>query len=191
MQVTDESGKIVNRYQYDEWGNILHQEEELKNPIRYSGEYYDEESGLYYLRARYYDPSTGRFISRDSYEGQLINPLSLNLYTYCYNNPLKYVDPTGHIAWDVADVSLAIWSWKEYRDGRGNLGWALVDSAGAGKVVKPGESGYFGKVGKSGNSKVRNMTGGNSTATEFYDDITKGYVKETVYPNGAKVRVFF
>ena len=57
-----DSGKIVNRYQYDEWGNILHQEEELKNPIRYSGKYYDEESGLYYLRARYYDPSTGRFI---------------------------------------------------------------------------------------------------------------------------------
>ena len=96
MQVVDESGKIVNRYQYDEWGNILHQEEGLKNPIRYSGEYYDEESGLYYLRARYYDPSTGRFISRDSYEGQLTNPLSLNLYTYCYNNPLKYIDPSGH-----------------------------------------------------------------------------------------------
>ena len=79
MQIVDESGKIVNSYAYDEWGNILEQEEELSNPMRYRGEYYDEESGFYYLRARYYDPTLGRFITRDSYEGQLTNPLSLNL----------------------------------------------------------------------------------------------------------------
>ena len=79
VQIVDESGKIVNSYAYDEWGNILEQEEELSNPMRYRGEYYDEESGFYYLRARYYDPTLGRFITRDSYEGQLTNPLSLNL----------------------------------------------------------------------------------------------------------------
>ncbi len=51
---------------------------------------------LYYLRARYYDPKLGRFINEDTYEGQINNPLTLNLYTYCINNPLIYVDPTGH-----------------------------------------------------------------------------------------------
>ncbi|MDF2804183.1 MAG: hypothetical protein K0S61_4088, partial [Anaerocolumna sp.] len=65
---------------------------------KYAGEVYDEETGLYYLRARYYDPALGRFINEDSVEGQVNNPLSLNLYTYCYNNPTKYIDPSGHIA---------------------------------------------------------------------------------------------
>lgn len=51
-------------------------------------EYLDNETGLYYLRARYYDPYTGRFISEDSYWGQDNNPLSLNLYTYAHNNPV-------------------------------------------------------------------------------------------------------
>ncbi|WP_379143213.1 polymorphic toxin-type HINT domain-containing protein, partial [Paenibacillus sp. sgz500992] len=53
-------------------------------------------TGLYYLRARYYDPSIGRFLNEDTVEGQIDNPLSQNLYTYVSNNPLIYTDPTGH-----------------------------------------------------------------------------------------------
>ncbi|WP_420795533.1 RHS repeat-associated core domain-containing protein [Desulforamulus aeronauticus] len=87
---------MVNRYAYDEWGNILSKQEQVTNPLRYAGEYYDDESGLYHLRSRYYDPTIGRFISRDSYEGDINNPLSLNLYTYVENDPLSYVDPSGH-----------------------------------------------------------------------------------------------
>lgn len=96
IQVLDESGNAVNTYEYDEWGNILSISEQIENPIRYAGEYYDEESGLYYLRARYYDPVIGRFISKDSVEGDITNPLSLNLYTYCVNNPLAFIDPSGN-----------------------------------------------------------------------------------------------
>ncbi|SHL04248.1 RHS repeat-associated core domain-containing protein [Desulforamulus aeronauticus] len=92
----DQNGNIVNNYAYDEWGNILTKQEQVTNPLRYAGEYYDDESGLYYLRSRYYDPTIGRFISRDSYEGDITNPLSLNLYTYVENDPLSYVDPSGH-----------------------------------------------------------------------------------------------
>jgi RHS repeat-associated protein len=86
IQMVDESGNIVNSYKYDEWGNLLFKDEEVYNPIRYAGEYFDEESGLYYLRARYYESIFGRFISKDSYEGDITNPLSLNLYTYVENN---------------------------------------------------------------------------------------------------------
>ncbi len=50
------------------------------------------------MRARYYDPALGRFLNEDSFEGQVSNPLSLNLYTYCINNPLIYIDPSGHNA---------------------------------------------------------------------------------------------
>ncbi|KZE54406.1 hypothetical protein AV540_26370 [Brevibacillus parabrevis] len=58
---------------------------------------YDKESGFYYLRARYYDPKMGRFVSEDTYKGQVDNPLSLNRYTYTHNNPLRFVDPSGHV----------------------------------------------------------------------------------------------
>jgi RHS repeat-associated protein len=98
VQVLNANGNIVNSYTYDEWGNILSKTEQISNPIRYAGEYYDEESGLYYLRARYYDPAIGRFISEDSNEGEINNPLSLNLYTYCENDPIIYSDPTGNYA---------------------------------------------------------------------------------------------
>ena len=61
---------------------------------------WDQESELLYLRARYYEPETGRFLSRDSYEGNLQNPLSRHLYAYVGNNPVNYVDPSGNWASD-------------------------------------------------------------------------------------------
>ncbi|WP_246553681.1 RHS repeat domain-containing protein [Paenibacillus tritici] len=95
VQIVDTNGKVVNNYTYDEWGNITSQKEEISNSFKYTGEVYDEETGLYYLRARYYDPSMGRFLNEDTVEGQIDNPLSQNLYTYVHNNPLIYTDPTG------------------------------------------------------------------------------------------------
>ncbi len=68
------------------------------NAYRYRGYYYDRETGLYYLKSRYYDPETGRFINRDSVayaDASFLN--GLNLYAYCNNNPVMYVDPTGHM----------------------------------------------------------------------------------------------
>lgn len=100
IQIVDRNGNVVNNYKYDEWGNILESNETISNPFKYAGEVYAEETGLYYLRARYYDPALGRFINEDSVEGQVNNPLSLSLYTYCYNNPLIYIDPTGNTALD-------------------------------------------------------------------------------------------
>ena len=96
MQTVSESGEIENQYDYDIFGNPTLTVENYLNSIRYAGEFYDAETGLYYLRARYYDPYIGRFISEDSYWGEDNNPLSLNLYTYAHNDPLKYIDPTGH-----------------------------------------------------------------------------------------------
>lgn len=96
VSLTDGSGNELNTYAYDAWGNLLSRTEGMTNPFTYSGEIYDEETGLYYLRARYYDPSVGRFVSEDTYKGQVDNPLSLNRYTYVKNNPLRYIDPTGH-----------------------------------------------------------------------------------------------
>jgi RHS repeat-associated protein len=69
----------------------------VDNNITYAGYQYDEETGLYYLNARMYDPKIARFLQEDTYRGDPNDPLSLNLYTYCVNNPLVYYDPTGHV----------------------------------------------------------------------------------------------
>lgn len=100
---------LVNSYQYDEWGNILKQKESVSNSFKYAGESYDGETGLYYLKARYYDPTTGRFLNEDMYEGQITNPLSMNGYTYTHNNPLRYVDPSGHHAIEASEETMDGW----------------------------------------------------------------------------------
>jgi RHS repeat-associated core domain len=89
---------------YDSFGNIKDKTENVNNTILYAGYQYDPESGLYYLNARMYDPVTARFMQEDSYKGNNNDPLSLNLYTYCHNEPLMYTDPTGH-------------SWKSFWKG--------------------------------------------------------------------------
>ena len=76
-------------YLYDAYGNQQTETTSDINPFRYSGEYYDAETGFIYLRARYYDPSIGRFISEDSIRD------GTNWYAYCENNPVLFVDPTG------------------------------------------------------------------------------------------------
>jgi len=107
VQTVSEDGEIENRYDYDIFGNPTLTVESYLNSIRYAGEFYDSETGLYYLRARYYDPYIGRFISEDSYWGEDSNPLSLNLYTYAHNNPIKYIDPAGHSAYEQGKQQVA------------------------------------------------------------------------------------
>jgi RHS repeat-associated protein len=118
-----------NNYQYDEWGNILESNETVNNPFKYAGEVYDQETELYYLNSRYYDPSLGRFINEDTYEGQINNPLSLNVYTYCYNNPLIYTDPTGHIPWTSFSDFKSDWA------GRAIL-WGWLYGGGDAMIIK-------------------------------------------------------
>lgn len=65
--------------------------EQFQNRIRYTGQQYDELTGQYYLRARYYNPVLGRFMQEDAYQGD-----GLNLYAYCHNNPVTYYDPSGY-----------------------------------------------------------------------------------------------
>ncbi|WP_105617929.1 DNRLRE domain-containing protein [Vallitalea okinawensis] len=97
--LADKNGDRVVTYEYDAWGNILNSSSTVNtgdgialmqaNPFRYSGYQYDDESGLYYLKSRYYSPFMGRFITRDAI-------LALNLYAYAVNNPVNYVDPNGY-----------------------------------------------------------------------------------------------
>lgn len=99
----DPLGNLKATYYYDAFGNPVEQTGTANNPYRYAGYQYDEETGNYYLNARYYDPKIARFLTEDTYRGKANDPLSLNLYTYCLNNPIKYWDPTGHIVENMDD----------------------------------------------------------------------------------------
>ena len=96
VNLTDKDGKVTKSYRYDAFGVEKNIDENDTNAFRYCGEYYDKETATVYLRARNYNPSIGRFTQRDSFAGKLDDPLSLNLYTYCANNPVYYSDPSGH-----------------------------------------------------------------------------------------------
>ena len=90
--VDDQNEEILNRYEYDAWGNLTTCEEKVHNRFKFNGQQYDPISQQYYLRARYYNPVIGRFTQEDRY-----NVDGLNLYAYCRNNPVYYVDPSGNI----------------------------------------------------------------------------------------------
>ena len=89
--ITGNQRTIENFYEYDAFGSLRQHSEEVKNRILYTGQQYDQETGQYYLRARFYNPVVGRFMQEDVYRGD-----GLNLYAYCGNNPVVYYDPSGY-----------------------------------------------------------------------------------------------
>ena len=141
--LTDAEGAITKTYEYDAFGNEENPVSTDINPFRYAGEYYDAETGTYYLRARYYDPVIGRFTQEDPHWNQSNmlygdDPLKLNnytyapslaaiiqsgnLYVYAMSNPTRYTDPSGEIAWIpvlkfgagvVIDGALTAWAYNQ------------------------------------------------------------------------------
>ncbi len=101
--MTNENGNVEQSYFYDDFGNSLGSWGSVSNSYLYTGQEYDDEiSGaeLYNLRARYYDPGIGRFVSEDpvnkASKGTIaLNPHELNTYLYVLNNPINWVDPLG------------------------------------------------------------------------------------------------
>ena len=103
IQIYNAAGELVSTYDYDAWGKVTEnatsadtQNITETNPIRYRGYYYDTETRLYYLKSRYYDPATRRFLNEDS-QLNFCNVNGCNMFTYCNNNPVLFSDPTGHI----------------------------------------------------------------------------------------------
>ncbi len=94
--VTDTAGQIVWSAEYTPFGIVTVEEGSLRKAGKFTGKDLDEDTGLYYYNARWYDQEIGRFISEDSYLGELKYPQNQNLYLYTVNNPMKYIDLTGH-----------------------------------------------------------------------------------------------
>ena len=132
VRIVDGSRNVVASYSYDPWGKLLSSSGTLANvnPLRYRGYYYDSETGFYYLQSRYYDPAIGRFINADSYAStDMVGLLSTNMFSYCENNPVMRVDPTGKF-WDILDCFMAALSWEEFvsNPSWAGFGWAVADT---------------------------------------------------------------
>ena len=97
-RIASEWGRVKETYNYDPYGNLTYGIPDTVNYYGYNGESQNLATGLQYLRARYYNPHTGNFLTEDTYPGQISDPLSLNRYDYVSNNPVNYDDPSGHFA---------------------------------------------------------------------------------------------
>jgi RHS repeat-associated protein len=102
MAIINQSGELLVEYTYDAWGNILSVTGPLAdtlgadNPLRYRGYVYDTETGLYYLQSRYYNPEISRFINADAFVSTGQGILGNNMFAYCGNNPVMYIDAAGN-----------------------------------------------------------------------------------------------
>ena len=92
-QLADPQGQVVASYSFSPFGVPLG--ESGGEPYGFTGEQWDASAGLVYLRARYYDPAVGRFLTRDPWPGVAQRPMSLQPYVYASDNPVKYIDPAG------------------------------------------------------------------------------------------------
>jgi RHS repeat-associated protein len=91
-------GLVTDTLDYDSFGNVIARSGSTPAPHQFAGEYYEPELGMYYLRARYYQPRNGRFWNRDAFEGITADPRTLHPYAYCQNNPANLVDPSGNFS---------------------------------------------------------------------------------------------
>ena len=94
--LTDINGNVTDTYDYDAFGILINQTGNTPNNYLFAGEQFDHDLGLYYNRARYLDVSRGRFWSQDSFEGTILDPVSLHKYLYVSNDPINKIDPSGN-----------------------------------------------------------------------------------------------
>ena len=119
-KIVTHQGNVAVTYKYDAWGKLISKTDNTVygigelNPFRYRSYIYDDETGLYYLKSRYYDPITGRFLNEDDVSILLLaneynkSCNAINLFAYCNNNPISYTDPSGYVAIvdDIVYISL-------------------------------------------------------------------------------------
>ena len=168
VSIVDGNGLITKTYDYDAFGVETDKNETDLNPFRYCGEYTDLETGSIYLRARYYNPVTGGFMSEDPIRD------GLNWYIYANNNPIRFIDPTGLVSVGLKEYA------KTYKDSK-----ASWDSDTGTATVS-----YNGKT-----LSVKSNSGNNRNGTIYVDDsqfvsaFGIGSEKLTVYSEGNNVSI--
>ncbi len=125
--LTDKKQKVVESYAYSSFGEIKQNGDKVKNAFTFTSREWDEEIGLYYYRARYYDAKVGRFIESD--------PIGLkggiNLYVYAENNPIRFTDPRGLAVWVCSQQAQLPGGWLAHQMGWDHQ-WLKTNSVEAG-----------------------------------------------------------
>jgi RHS repeat-associated protein len=111
--LTDNGGNVVNAFAFDAYGNLIASNAAPQTVYLYCGQQWDPNLGMYYNRARYYQPGTGRFWTMDSREGGVGDPRSLHRYTYCLNDPVNWSDNTGEDPKGHHVVPQSIWDGRD------------------------------------------------------------------------------
>jgi RHS repeat-associated protein len=160
QELTDMNGEIAWAAEYKAWGYAYDalskagRQAGLKQPLRFQGQYYDHETGLHYNRHRYYDPHSGRFVSKD--------PIGLrggvNLHRYA-ENPIKWIDPLGLIKWEAKVYTLA-------------YGWGQTETYTLTSECKNGMRAIV-KVQAVGAVYGEGFAGGVGSTATFYDSNTE------------------
>jgi len=151
--LTDSTQSTVATYEYEAFGNIVSETGTANNNYKFSTKNLDDESGLYYFGARYYDPETGRFITKDPDGGDVTDPQSLNPYVYVKNNPLNLIDPDGQ---QVAEAAVLVGT---------PYGWVAV-AAVAAPANLYGQWYVSTKIGTWAGSKIKNWYFAKRTSKE-------------------------
>jgi RHS repeat-associated protein len=140
-EIVDENADLVQKYDYSAYGKIIRIFDSIgtditanptvKTSFTFTGRESDSESGLYYYRARFYDPTIGRFLQKDPHPGILADPLSIiNSYIYTQNNPSMYTDPSGKFIWAIVGLFAllgAAQNLKAALDAKGSF-WQIIGS---------------------------------------------------------------
>ena len=139
LGVINGNGNVVARYIYDAYGNLISSEGSIYNPIRYKGYYFDNETGFFYCKSRYYVPKLCRWLNIDSPAFLKVDDVTkMNLFAYCHCNPVMYCDPDGNmpkwLAWILSGTAIAVGIVLSATGVGGILGGVLI-GAGAGSLI--------------------------------------------------------
>ena len=170
VALTNSTGAVTKRYDYDAFGNEENPSDSDTNPFRYCGEYFDKETGTYYLRARYYDPAIGRFTQQDTHWSPANaiygdNPRKINerqdalglttyayapeitaimqsgnLYVYCVNSPIQYVDLTGKKPEEISTETTDLWLYGQIVGGVAIIIYIIIKATSDGDSSVPSPS---------------------------------------------------
>jgi len=184
--ITDASGTVVATMDTKPFGEPYPAATAPPTDYLYTGKELDD-SGLYYYAARYYDPKLGRFTVPDTWEGELNQPLSQNLYVYVTNSPVNYVDPTGNVP--VLVVAAGIWTAYEFISGAydvynaartirdpGATSFDKSVAAGGAILSVFGPGGGYGKAGKE---VVESVAKGTGKAYRYVSESELNVIKKT------------
>jgi RHS repeat-associated protein len=148
--LTGDQAQVAASYDYDAFGNVRKSSASVPNPFTYTARELDPATGLYYYRARYYDPDVGRFLSVDPVAPSLGQPFELNPYAYVRNNPMVFTDPLG--LYETPGQQLAV-ALSSLENGKTNLAWARGVPGGAGAL----EPGYLAQIANA-EAKIAELT---------------------------------